>query len=144
MFPKPRVIKHMKRKLLSEVIKTVQDAKRRADKVNILESNMCPALVGILRMNYDETLELDIDPEITYRPRRELDVIETLNHSSKMWKSFTKESIIPKTKKNLRLKSMLERLEPREAALFLDAANRRINLGISKMVIKKCFPHIFK
>lgn len=144
VFPKPKTVNSMKRMLLSDVIKLVQETKPRADKVNILQTNMCPGLIGILRMNFDESLELDVDLNVEYRPRKELDFLNTLNHSSKTWKSFTKESAIPRSKKKLKLKAMLESLEPREALLFLEAANRNLKLGISKTVLNKCFPNLFK
>lgn len=144
VYPKPKVIKGMKSLLISQVIKNVQEAKGRSDKVNILQSNMCPALVGILRMNFDDDLELDVDLNLQYRPRKEMDWVETLNSSTKTWRGFTKQSIVPQNKKNLRLKAMLESLEPREAALFMDAANKRLRLGMSKSVLSNCFPNLFK
>lgn len=144
MFPKPRTIPDMKRHLLFEVIEQVKATKKRQEKIDILHTNMCPGLAGILRMNFDHTLELDINLDLQYRERRERDFLDTLNHSSQMWRSFTKQSSIPQSRKNIRLRAMLESLEPREARLFLDAAKQNIRLGISKATLKRCFPQIFK
>lgn len=144
LFPKPEYKEGMKRRFVFEVVKLVQEAKSRADKVNILHSNLGPGLAGILRMNFDAQLELDVDVDMPYRPRKEHDAIDTLDHSSKIWSTFTKHSRMDRTRKNLRFKSMLESLEPREAELFILAAKRQLKLGLSKVTLSKCLPEIFK
>jgi hypothetical protein len=144
LFPRPRFEEDMKRKFVFEVIKLVQEAKRRSDKVSILHTNMGPGLAGILRLNFDATLELDVDLDMPYMARKEMDALDTLNHSSKVWSTFTKQSQIAQVRKNLRFKAMLESLEPREAELFIKAAKRELKLGLSKMTITKCLPQVFK
>lgn len=144
LFPKPKKIDGMSRQLLFQVIDLVKAAKGRQAKLDIIFTNMCPGLAGLLRMNFDDSLELDVNLDIPFRKRKELDFLDTLNHSSQIWKSFTKQSAIPASKKNLKLKAMLESLEPREAELFLEAARKNIKLGISKRTIKVCLPQIFK
>lgn len=143
-FPKPKKVEGMTRLLLFQVIELVKAAKGRQDKLDILFTNMCPGLAGILRMNFDESLELDVNLHVPFRKRKELDFLDTLNHSTQIWRSFTKQSAIPTSKKNLKLKAMLESLEPREAELFLEAAKKNIKLGISKHTLRRCFPDIFK
>lgn len=143
VFPKPRVVPGMKRHLVSQVIELVKAAQSRSEKLNIIQTNMSPALFGILRLNFDDELQLDVDLDVKYRPRALNDAIETLNHSTQIWKNFTKESPAVPSKKNLRFKSMLERLEPREAELFIQAAKKQLELGLTKNALKKNFPAIF-
>lgn len=144
LFPRPKYNEAMKRKFIFEVIKLVQDATSRSDKLDILHTNMCPGLTGILRLNFDQDLRLDVDLDVAYRPRREHDVLETLNHSAKIWHTFTKESQLPQVRKNLRFKSMLESLDPREAETFIQAAKKQIKIGLSKATLKHCLPQVFK
>ncbi len=143
-YPKPRVKETMKRKLISEVIELVIKTKSRKEKVDIIKSNLCRGLVGILRLNFDADLKLDIDLEVKYRANRKNVWDETLNHSSKTWAVYLAAAPYQRSKKNLKFRSMLERLEPREAQLFLDAANRKLSLGISRHTLSRCFPEIFK
>lgn len=145
IFPKPKVVESLKRHFLSEVFDLVKETKSRSAKVNIIQTNMCPGLAGLLKMNFDDELELDIDTiDVFYVPRRSKDYLLTLNKSSKMWACFTKSWPSSKARKNLKLRAMLESLEPREAELFLLAANKKLNLGIPKIVLKTCFSKIFK
>lgn len=144
VFPKPKKVEGMTRPLLFQVIELVKAAKGRQAKLDIIFTNMCPGLAGILRMNFDDSLELDVNLDIPFRKRKELDYLDTLNRSTQIWKSFTKQSAIPASKKNLKLKAMLESLEPRESELFLAAARQSIKLGISKHTMRRCFPDIFK
>lgn len=133
----------MKRRFVFEVIEDVQRTKIRQDKLNILHTNMCPALAGILRLNFDEEIQLDVDLDISYRPRKQLDEMESLNHSAKIWRTFTNQSSMAITRKNLRFKGMLESLEPREAEVFIQAAKRQLKLGLSKLTVSKCLPEVF-
>jgi hypothetical protein len=144
LFPRPRYIEAMKRKFVHEVIQLVQSAKGRSEKINILHTNMGSGLAGILKMNFDQQFELDVDIDMTYRPRQERDTLDTLDHSSKVWVTFTNQSKMDLVRKNHRFRCMLESLEPREAQLFLQAAKKQIKLGVSKLTLTKCFPQIFK
>jgi hypothetical protein len=134
----------MKKKLLSQVISNVHNAKTRQEKIDILHSNMSPALVDLLIINFDESIEMEVDLDMQYKARKPNDYVETISRSAKKWQSFTTKSNIPLSKKNLRLKWMLESLEPSEAELFLSAARKQIKLGISAKTLQKTFPTQFK
>jgi hypothetical protein len=144
LFPRPKYNETMKRKYIFEVISLTQEAKSRGEKVDILHTNMSAGLAGILRLNFDPDLFLDVDLDAPYLKRKEHDELETLSHSSKLWHTFTKDSNVPEVRKNLRFKSMLERLEPREAATLIQAAKKQIKIGLSKATLKQCFPQILK
>lgn len=142
LHPRPGFNESMKKRYLSDAIKLVQEAKGRQEKLDILNTNMCSALIGILRMNFDKTLQLDVDLNVLYRPRKKYDSCESLNRASKRWSQFTTESKMPTFKKNIRLRAMLEKLEPGEAELFLIAARRELKLGISAQALQRSFPKV--
>lgn len=143
-FPRPKVRPYMKRRLVSDVVKLIQETKSRKQKVDIIKTNLSQALVGILRLNFDSTLELDIDLDLPFDFGRNGTPIQSLSRSSVIWKSFLKTAPHPRSRKNIRLKVMIEGLEPVEAKLFLDAAARKLDLGISRFTLRRCFPEIFK
>lgn len=143
-FPKPKVDEKMKRKLVSDVIKLIQNTKSRRQKVNIIKTNLGKGLVGILRLNYDKSLQLDVDLDLELDLGRNGTPIQSLNKASNIWASFLTTAPHPRSRKNIRFKIMLEGLEPCEALLFLEAAKRNIDLGISRFTLKRCFPQIFK
>lgn len=143
-FPRPKVDEKMKRKLVSDVIKLIQSTKSRRDKVNIIKTNLGKGLVGILRLNYDKSLELDVDLDLDFDFGRNGSPIQSLNKSANIWASFLNNAPHPRSRKNIRFKTMIEGLDPSEALLFLEAANRKIDLGISRFTLRRCFPQIFK
>lgn len=144
VFPKPKVMSEMKRKLVSDVIKSAQDAPSKYLKVNILESNMSPALIGILRMNYDENFTLDVDLDIAYKPPKHKECMISMNRAARSWHLFTEDSHLSRAIKNRKFKTMLESLDPREAALFLQAARKEIDIGLTKLVMRRCFAKLLK
>jgi len=144
LYPKPGVNKAMRRKFMFEVVELIKEKSSRQDKLNAIQSNLCMALVGLLKLNYDSTIKLDVDLDISFRRRQERDYAETLNRSARLWNIFTIESAATRGKKNTRLAAMLERLEPREADLFLKAARKELDLGLSITQLRKAFPQFLR
>lgn len=144
LFPNPNsnIIK-LKRRLLSEAISDVKATKSRRQKIKILKSNMSPGLVAILRLNFDKKIILDVDLDIKYRERPVNDSIDSINRSSKTWNGLLITGNQTRRKKTLKFRDILEGLDPNEATLLLQAASRKLELGVTWFTLKRCFPKKF-
>jgi hypothetical protein len=138
-----RKVTFMRRKLISDLVHEIKAETSRKKKLDIIASNMSPALIGILRLQYDMSVELDVDLNISYRKRKPRDFDVTMSRACKCWHMFTKQAPHSRVRKNGRLKAMLEALEPTEALVFIEAAQRGLGLGLSAAAIEKALPEFF-
>lgn len=134
---------------VSEIVKLLQNAGSKSDRVEILKTNDCSALRGILRMNYDAELKMDLpEGEPPYKKNSRPDGFgeTTLKASSRGWYVFSKQCA-PNLKQSRReaiFISLLESLSEQEAQIFLQAKDRKLDLGLTKKVIDEAFPGLIK
>lgn len=134
---------------VAEVVQLLKSAKTKNERTQILKTHDCPALRGILRMNYDASLALAL-PEGT-PPYKPLPVPQgfgetTLKVSAKGWYVFMKENApnLRQSKREAMFISLLEALDPIEAEILLSAKDRKLDLGLTKKAIDEVFPGLIK
>lgn len=134
---------------IAEVCDLLKSAKTKNDRIEILKNNDCPALRGILRMNYDASLVLAL-PEGA-PPFKPLNVPvgfgnTTLKASSRGWYVFIKEAspTLKQTKRETLFINLLESLDSKEASILINAKDRKLDLGLTKKVIDEIFPGLIK
>lgn len=130
---------------IAEVVKCLQNAQTKNERTEILKNNDSSALRGILRMNYDSSLKLAL-PEGA-PPYKVATVPQgfgetTLLSSYKSWYVFVREAApnIKQTKREFLFIKLLESLDPVEANIMILAKDKKLNLGLTKMVIDEVFP----
>lgn len=134
---------------VAEVVQSLQSAKTKNERVQILKSNDTPALRGILRMNYDASLTLAL-PEGTppYKPSQVPQGFgeTSLKASARGWYVFLKETApnMKQSKRESIFISLLESLDPVEAEILLAAKDRNLDLGLTKKAIDEVFPGLIK
>ena len=134
---------------VGEVVEKLQNAKNNNERVEILKNNDSQALRGILRMNYDKSLVLDLPVgsppyKVNQNPVGFGDT--TLKASAKGWYVFS-EKLSPKLKQSKRESifiNLLEMLDSRESQILIDAKDRKLNLGLTKKVIEDAYPNLIK
>lgn len=134
---------------IADIVDKLRSAKTKTERVEILKTNDSSALRGILRMNFDDELTLDL-PDGT-PPFKKLDVPPgmgntTLKASVTGWYVFSK-TLSPTLKQSKRENifiSLLESLEPREAEILIRAKDKLLDLGLTKKVIDEVFPGLIK
>lgn len=134
---------------IAEVCDLLKSAKTKNDRIAILKNNDCPALRGILRMNYDASLVLAL-PEGA-PPFKPLNVPvgfgnTTLKASARGWYVFIKDASpdLKQAKRESLFINLLESIDSKEAAILIDAKERKLDLGLTKKVIDEIFPGLIK
>lgn len=134
---------------VAEVVDRLKSAKSKTERVQILKENDSNALRGILRMNFDKTLTLDLPKGEP--PFKKLEVPPgfgktTLKASSTGWYVFVKELSpdLRQSKRESIFISLLESLEPKEASILVQAKDRKLDLGLTQKVIDEAFPGLIK
>ena len=134
---------------VAEVVQLLKSAKTKTERTHILKTHDCPALRGLLRMNYDASLVLAL-PE-GKPPFTPLAVPQgfgetTLKVSAKGWYVFIKENApsLRQSKREAMFISLLEALDPVEAEILLAAKDRKLDLGLTKKAIDEVFPGLIK
>lgn len=134
---------------IAEVCDKLKSAKTKNDRIDLLRENDCAALRGLLRMNYDASLVLSL-PEGA-PPYKVLNVPAgfgntTLKASAKGWYVFIKDASpnLKQSKREALFIDLLESLDSKEAAILVDAKDRKLDLGLTKKVIDEVFPGLIK
>jgi len=129
---------------IPEVLDKLKLAKTKSDRVLILQQNDSQALRGILRMNYDKSLNLSLPPGVPPYKKSDRPVgfgDTTLLASAKSWYVFVKEASpnLAQSKREYLFITLLEQLDPKESEILLLAKDRKLDLGLSKKVINDAF-----
>lgn len=134
---------------IAEVCDKLKSAKTKTERTEILKKNDCPALRGLLRMNYDASLVLAL-PEGS-PPYKPLEVPAgfgntTLKASARGWYVFVKETSpnLRQSKRESIFISLLESLDQQEAKILIDAKDKVLDLGLTKKVIDEVFPGLIR
>lgn len=134
---------------IGEVVDKLKTAKNSNERIDILKNNDSHALRGILRMNYDKSLVLDLPegiPPHKVNPNPVGFGDTTLKASAKGWYVFSKQ-LCPNIKQSKRESifiNLLEMLDSRESKILIDAKDRKLDLGLSKRIIEDVFPNLIK
>lgn len=134
---------------ISEVFEQLNNARFNGDRVFILKKNDSMALRGLLRMNYDKSLVIDLPPGVPPYSKKKVPVgfgDTTLLTSAKTWYVFSK-SLSPnlaQAKREFLFITLLEALDPKEAEILLLAKDKKLTLNLTAKVINDAFPDLIK
>lgn len=139
----------MSKMSIAEIVKSLQNAQNKTERLNILKNNDSSALRGILRMNYDTALKLSLpEGEPPYKKSNNPEGFgdTTLLSSHKSWYVFVKDLSpnLKQAKREFLFIKLLESLDPTEAQILLSAKDKKLNLGLTKMVIDEVFPGLIQ
>lgn len=134
---------------IAEVVDKLRQARTKSERLSILKNNDCAALRGLLRMNFDASLKLALPDGIP--PFQKLNCPPgfgdtTLKASARGWYVFSKD-LAPSLKQSKRESlfiNLLEKLDPREAEILINAKDRKLDLGLTKKVIDEVFPGLIR
>jgi hypothetical protein len=139
----------MKNITIADLIDGLKKAKSKTERANLLKSNDCAALRGLLRMNFDTTLELSLPQGEP--PYKKLSCPPgfgetTLKASAKGWYVFLKGTspTLKQSKREQLFIQLLEQLDPTEAQILLDAKDRKLQMGVTRKLIDEVFPGLIK
>lgn len=130
---------------ISEVFDQINAARFNGDRVFILKKNDSMALRGLLRMQYDSSLVIDLPPGVPPYTKKNVPVgfgDSTLLTSARTWYVFSKSSSpnLPQSKREFLFITLLEALDPKEAEILLLAKDRKLKLNLTTKVINEAFP----
>jgi len=134
---------------IAEVVTELQKCQTKTERINILKSNDSSALRGLLRMNYDANLKLSLPEGVP--PYKKADVPQgfgesTLLSTAKGWYIFTQQGApnLKQSKREYLYIKLLESLDPVEANIFILAKDKKLDLGLTKLVINEIFPDLIQ
>jgi len=136
--------------LISEVLKSANKLGTKGERVQYLQSQDCTALRDILRINFDETIELALPPGEP--PFKKFDITsqklpKQLRFEYTKFANFV-QAATPKLnqfKRETIFIDLLEAIHPEDAQLFCNAKDKNIKLKyITKAMIKGAFPNLIK
>ena len=131
---------------LNEIFTSVQEAKTRAERQEILKQNDSFSLRTVLQMNYDSTIKLDLPsgkPPFTVNenPAGQLDkTIKGLGNC-------VVSSTLPKIRKESSFISILESVSEEDANIICRAKDKKIEKDFSRVsesLVKSVFPTLVK
>ena len=126
---------------LGEIVKEVKEAKSVNEKIKILQANDSRELRGIFELAYDNRLKWAL-PEGN-PPYKPLDKSfdnqgMLLQEMRRMYIFLEGKANMPQARREQSFVQLLEQLDPDDAALVIQAKDRKI-LGCSKSTVKKAF-----
>ena len=131
------------KKGIGEIIKEVKDAKSVGEKIRILQREDNRELRGILELTYDNRLTWAL-PEGN-PPYKPLD--KSFDNQGMLYSEMRRMYIFLEGKSNVNQArreqlfiEILEQLDPDDAALLIEAKDRKIK-GVSKNVVKQAYDH---
>lgn len=134
---------------IAEVVSKLQKAQTKTERLELLKKNDSMALRGILRLNYDESLKLSLP--LGEPPYKKPTVPEgfgqtTLLASAKSWYVFSRQTApnLKQSKREFLFIQLLENLDPVEANILLLSKDRKLDLGLTKLVIDEVFPGLIR
>lgn len=139
----------MAKPLISEVLVTANKLKTKDDRVKYLQEQDCTALRDILRINFDDTIELELPPGSP--PFKKLDPekreAKELRFEYPKFANFVK-AVSPNLnqfKRETIFIDLLESIHPDDAQLFITAKDKNLKLKyVTKAMVKTAFPNLIK
>lgn len=134
--------------LIHEVLQKVSNAKRKDEKIKLLQEYNTPALRAILIANFDESIVSMIpEGEVPYTPNDAPDGTEhtKLEHEHRILYHFFKGgSTIPQHKRESMFIQMLEGLTDGEAKVMILVKDKKLGkrYKITKQCVAEAFPQI--
>tara|TARA_Y100000385_G_C13071017_1_gene629075 strand:+ start:1732 stop:2154 length:423 start_codon:yes stop_codon:yes gene_type:complete len=139
----------MAKPLISEVLVNTNKLKTKNDRVKYLQDQDCTALRDILRINFDDAIELALPPGEP--PFKKLDPknkkAKELRFEYPKFANFV-QAATPKLnqfKRETIFIDLLESIHPDDAQLFCKAKDKNLKLKyVTKAMIKSAFPNLIK
>ena len=135
--------------MLSEIIQKAHNAKTKAEKIKILQSNNSQALRSLFIWNYDDSVTSVIpEGEVPYRPNEAPQGTEHTNLAleSRKFYYFVKGGAdnLSRTKRETMFIQMCEGLHKDEAAILCLVKDKQLGkkYRITKAVVTEAFPEI--
>jgi hypothetical protein len=129
---------------LGEIVNEVKEAKSVGEKIRILQREDNKELRGLFELTYDNRLTWALpEGNPPYKPLdKSMDAQGNLYQDMRRMYIFlkhAKSANVAQTKREHLFISMLEEVDPDDAALLLEAKSRKIK-GVSKKIIKQAYP----
>lgn len=129
------------KKGIGEIIKEVKDAKSVGEKIRILQREDNRELRGLLELTYDNRLTWALpEGNPPYKPLDKSFDNQGMFYSEmrRMYIFLEGKSDVSKARREQLFIEILEQLDPDDAALLIEAKDRKIK-GVSKNVVKQAY-----
>ena len=129
------------KKGIGEIIKEVKDAKSVGEKIRILQREDNRELRGLLELTYDNRLTWALpEGNPPYKPLDKSFDNQGMLYSEmrRMYIFLEGKSNVNKARREQLFIQILEQLDPDDAALLIEAKDRKIK-GVSKNVVKQAY-----
>jgi len=129
------------KKGIGEIIKEVKDAKSVGEKIRILQREDNRELRGLLELTYDNRLTWALpEGNPPYKPLDKSFDNQGMLYSEmrRMYISLEGKSNVNQARREQLFIEILEQLDPDDAALLIEAKDRKIK-GVSKNVVKQAY-----
>lgn len=129
------------KKGIGEIIKEVKDAKSVGEKIRILQREDNRELRGLLELTYDNRLTWALpEGNPPYKPLDKSFDNQGMLYSEmrRMYIFLEGKSNVNKARREQLFIEILEQLDPDDAALLIEAKDRKIK-GVSKNVVKQAY-----
>lgn len=129
------------KKGIGEIIKEVKDAKSVGEKIRILQREDNRELRGLLELTYDNRLTWALpEGNPPYKPLDKSFDNQGMLYSEmrRMYIFLEGKSNVSKARREQLFIEILEQLDPDDAALLIEAKDRKIK-GVSKNVVKQAY-----
>ena len=134
--------------LLSEVLETFEKAKTRQEKLSILKKHETPVLRGIMRINFDPSVAMQLpEGEPPFKKIPDLPIGEQQTKLESEYRRFyiwlDSTVNIPKFKKEKLFVEMLEGLHVSEAEVIILAKDKKLHKkykSLKEDIIREAFP----
>ena len=139
-------------KLISEILGDASKIVKKSDRMDYLRKEKCPALLDILRINFDDDI-VSLLPEgkPPFRTDEELPKgfeFTTLHKAFRKFNMFFKGPVgsnMNAAKREHLFIELLESLHYDDAMLVVDAKDKKLKIkGITKKMVKETFPNLIK
>ena len=139
-------------KLISEILGDASKIVKKSDRMDYLRKEKCPALLDILRINFDDDI-VSLLPEgkPPFRTEKELPKgyeFTTLHRAFRKFGYFfkgpTANGILPAKREHLFIE-LLESIHHDDAMMLVLAKDKKLKVkGITKKMVKETFPNLIK
>jgi hypothetical protein len=129
------------KKGIGEIIKEVKDAKSVGEKIRILQREDNRELRGILELTYDNRLTWALpEGNPPYKPLDKSFDNQGMLYSEmrRMYIFLEGKANVSQTRREQLFIEILEQLDPDDAALLIEAKDRKIK-GVSKNIVKQAY-----
>ena len=136
--------------LFPEILDIFEKAKTRADKVLVLKKHEVPALRGVLRINFDKNIKMDL-PEGEPPFRKELDrpagyqETNLVREYRRFYIWLDPKQNLPRIRKEKLFIEMLEGLHHSEAQLLCMAKDRQLQTkwkSLKEDIVREAYPNL--